>query len=159
MSLSEQSRFELHRGLEEVIGSERAATLMAHLPPTGWADVATKQDLAALEGRMDLRFARIDLRFDGIDQRFDVIDQRFDVIDQRFEAIDQCFEAIDHRFDAIDGRFQTTDQRLEERLQHFETSILLELHRTLVSHLRIVMFGMISSVVAVGGLVIAAVKL
>ena len=152
MSLSEQSRFELHRGLEEVIGSERAATLMAHLPPTGWADVATKQDLAALEGRMDLRFARIDLRFDGIDQRFDVIDQRF-------EAIDQCFEAIDHRFDAIDGRFQTTDQRLEERLQHFETSILLELHRTLVSHLRIVMFGMISSVVAVGGLVIAAVKL
>jgi len=117
MSLSEQSRFELHRGLEEVIGSERAATLMAHLPPTGWADVTTKQDLAALEGRMD------------------------------------------RRFDVIDQRFQTTDQRLEERLQHFETSILLELHRTLVSHLRIVMFGMISSVVAVGGLVIAAVKL
>jgi hypothetical protein len=33
------------------------------------------------------------------------------------------------------------------------------LHQTLLGHLRIVMFGMISSVVAVGGLVFAAMKL
>ena len=29
---------------------------MAYLPPVGWADVATKHDLAALEQRIDLRF-------------------------------------------------------------------------------------------------------
>lgn len=48
MAIDERARHELHRKLEEVLGAEEAATLMAHLPPVGWADVATKQDLAQL---------------------------------------------------------------------------------------------------------------
>lgn len=33
------------------IGEEPADTLVAYLPPVGWADVATKQDLAMVETR------------------------------------------------------------------------------------------------------------
>jgi hypothetical protein len=45
MAVDERSRHELHRRLEETLGAEPAATLMAHLPPVGWAEVATKQDI------------------------------------------------------------------------------------------------------------------
>lgn len=36
------------------MGREPADSLMALLPPVGWADVATKHDLAELERRLEL---------------------------------------------------------------------------------------------------------
>jgi hypothetical protein len=45
MALDERSRHELFLRLEETLGPEAATTLMEHLPPVGWADVATKRDL------------------------------------------------------------------------------------------------------------------
>jgi hypothetical protein len=38
---------------------------MELLPPVGWADVATKHDLLALEGRMDARFESLEGRMDA----------------------------------------------------------------------------------------------
>ena len=52
MAISEESRHHLYLRLEEVLGSEEAATLMEHLPPVGWADVATKRDIDALRDSM-----------------------------------------------------------------------------------------------------------
>jgi hypothetical protein len=85
MAIDERARHELHRKLEEVLGAAEAATLMSHLPPVGWADVATKrdfvllkQDLAQLEERVNMRFDMVDRRFESIYQRFDSMEARFD---------------------------------------------------------------------------------
>ena len=48
MVIDERSRHDLFVKLEQVLGAEEAATLMEHLPPVGWADVATKHDLDQL---------------------------------------------------------------------------------------------------------------
>jgi hypothetical protein len=48
MATSEETRRHLFQRLEEVLGPEEATTLMEHLPPVGWADVATKRDIDAL---------------------------------------------------------------------------------------------------------------
>lgn len=48
MAIDEQARRELYNQLVEAVGSDHARTLMEHLPPLGWADVATKYDLDAL---------------------------------------------------------------------------------------------------------------
>jgi len=67
MVVDERSRHELYRRLEEVLGADAATTLIEHLPPVGWADVATKHDLAQLEERLDGRFTALDNRFDRHD--------------------------------------------------------------------------------------------
>lgn len=62
MEVDDRSRHELVQRLDEVLGPEAADILMSHLPPVGWADVATKRDLDALEERMNLRFERTEER-------------------------------------------------------------------------------------------------
>lgn len=48
MTVDDRTRLNLHRKLEAVLGPEEADTLMAHLPPVTWQDVATKDDLHVL---------------------------------------------------------------------------------------------------------------
>ena len=62
MAIDERARHEMYSGLEEKLGPEVADALMAHLPPVGWADVATKQDLAALAQQ----FEHVNTRFDEL---------------------------------------------------------------------------------------------
>lgn len=59
MAISEEARHELYQALERAIGHEPATTLMEHLPPVGWADVATRRDLDALESRIEVTEARL----------------------------------------------------------------------------------------------------
>jgi hypothetical protein len=44
MAVTESERYELYQVLVEKLGAEGAQTLMEHLPPTGWSEVATKHD-------------------------------------------------------------------------------------------------------------------
>jgi hypothetical protein len=65
MSVNERARHQLFLKLEEVLGSEEAGTLMAHLPPVGFADLATKSDLAQLEERLSVRMESLEHRLNA----------------------------------------------------------------------------------------------
>jgi hypothetical protein len=103
VAISESERLDMHLKLKDVLGEQVANTMINHLPPSGWTDVARKSDM--------------DQRFDFVDQRFEAIDRRFEAIDRRFEVIDRRFEAIDRRFDLIDQRFELLERRLAERFE------------------------------------------
>ncbi|MXW94425.1 MAG: hypothetical protein F4110_11960 [Acidimicrobiaceae bacterium] len=45
MALTHTQRTSMFNTLAEVMGNEDAETLMEHLPPSGWDNVATKDDL------------------------------------------------------------------------------------------------------------------
>ena len=55
MAVHERRRHQLFRRLEEVLGQDEAGTLMEHLPPVGWADVARRSDLERLSDRFDAK--------------------------------------------------------------------------------------------------------
>ncbi len=99
-TIDERARHELYRGAEELFGTERADTLMSLLPPVGWADVATKDDLRQLEdridARMDARFARVDARFANVDVQFANLELRMDT---RFAQVDAKFFELEGRLD------------------------------------------------------------
>lgn len=64
MSITESDRHRLYQRLETILGPDEATTLMEHLPPVGWADVATKRDLEHLASEMDFKFAAVHSRIE-----------------------------------------------------------------------------------------------
>ena len=155
MVLDERARHELFLRLEAALGPESAETLMEMLPPVGWADVATKRDLDALEDRMTLRFDLVDQRFEMIDQRFERIDQRFEMIDQRFELVDRRFEAMEQRFGSLDGQFGS----LEHKLTATFRGELLAQSNFISGQMRTLVMANIGTVLSVAALVLGAAKL
>ena len=116
MPSSEAERFTLHQTLRSLMPEAVADTLMSHLPPSGWSDIARQADLDAQSlrfDRIDAKFVEIDARFDRIDAKFVEIDVRFDCIDAKFVEIDKKFVEIDARFDRIDAMLDHIDARLD----------------------------------------------
>ena len=118
--MDERHRIRFHGWLvQHDLDQEVADAILATMPPYDWHELAAKSDLAQLEQRLDVRFARIDTQFalvqgqfDSVEARFQAFDARFQAADRRFDALDGRFDGVDHRFDALDGRFDRTDNSL-----------------------------------------------
>ncbi|HET7389074.1 MAG TPA: hypothetical protein VFJ19_20690 [Nocardioidaceae bacterium] len=69
MAVEERARRQLQEALMGMIGADETDTLFDHyLPPTGWAGVATKQDLealgASLSAKIDAQGSRLEGKID-----------------------------------------------------------------------------------------------
>ena len=85
MAISDTDRLHMFSGLQKSVGEAVANTLMEHLPPGGWFDVARTGD-----------FDRIEIRLDKLEARFDRLEVRIDRIEARFDnRIDQLTQKID----------------------------------------------------------------
>jgi len=73
MSVDEGRRLLLHDAARQGWGADAALVLMEMLPPTGWGDVATRQQLEAVEERLDLRIDTLEERFES---KLDTLEER-----------------------------------------------------------------------------------
>ena len=72
MAIDERSRHVLFNRLQEILGEEQATVLMEHLPPVGWAEVATKRDLERLESQFSRDLDQLEIRFEAkLDAKID----------------------------------------------------------------------------------------
>jgi tetrahydromethanopterin S-methyltransferase subunit G len=92
MTISETARLDMLSGLRKSVGETVANTLMEHLPPGGWYDVARTGDFDRIETRIDKLEARLDDRIDKLEIRFDKLDARFDKLETRIDGLTQKIE-------------------------------------------------------------------
>ena len=90
MAVDERSRHELYLRLEQTLGTTEADTLMSMLPPVGWADVATKQDLDQLERRLRAELTA-DFRLAILEQTRTML---FGMVASVFTAVSLTYAAV-----------------------------------------------------------------
>ncbi|CCM64827.1 MAG: hypothetical protein WBB59_13660 [Candidatus Microthrix parvicella] len=70
MSITNEDRYNLQERANELLGKKEGTTLMELLPPVGWADVATKNDLdvqtALLDAKLSLLRSDLDTQLSGL---------------------------------------------------------------------------------------------
>lgn len=81
MAATQAQRAALYASLVDSMGEETADTLMDQLPPSGWDQMVTKDDLAGFELRLQAAFtaamAEINVRLAETDVKFAEIGVRF----------------------------------------------------------------------------------
>ena len=61
MSISEAQRFDMQVGLRQQLGDDVANSLMEHLPPSGWSDVARTRDIEFIDKRLGMIEKRMNI--------------------------------------------------------------------------------------------------
>ena len=96
MAISETARLDMLSGLRTHVGEAVANTLMEHLPPGGWYDVARTGDFDRIETRIDKLEARLDDRIDKLEARLDKLEARIDGLEARLDdRIDKLTQKIE----------------------------------------------------------------
>jgi len=86
VTITSDKRHDLYQVLIDILGRDEATTLIEHLPPLGWADVATKRDIDhfALVTRRDLEVevgklrTEVQAEFAGLRNEIAAVEVRFE---------------------------------------------------------------------------------
>jgi hypothetical protein len=136
VEITERARRHLHERAEGSWDEEAADALMAHLPPVGWADVATRADLERLE-------AVLTARFDG----------RLDALGSKMESLGSKMESLESK---LGSKMEGLESRMTAKL-HQEIGVV---RSDMAKQTRAFMAVTLAAVIAVAGLpqVVAALQ-
>ena len=81
--VSDRDRHDLFVALHDNLGTGPTDTLMALLPPVGWADVARRADIEALDQKLTIRIDGLKAHMEGVEAK---VDARFDALLPRLIA-------------------------------------------------------------------------
>jgi|GEM_PF-250715 predicted nuclease with TOPRIM domain len=141
MSVDERALLALHRRLDDVLGTDEAATLMSQLPLTPATELLTKED-----GR------RFDARFTEIDHRFDRVEERLDRVEERLDRVEVRLDRLEDRMDRFETRMMA---KLSEEFAHLDDRVDSAISKAM----RQTVVGTIGVILATAATVLTAVQL
>ncbi|MFN8036939.1 MAG: hypothetical protein U0V73_13470 [Acidimicrobiia bacterium] len=146
MAVDERSRHALYLRLEAMLGAEHAETLMEHLPPVGWADVATKRDV-----EHETALLRSDLERSGSELRREMAELRGELRGEMAELRGEMAE--------LRGEMAELRTGFRTGLESTRFEILAVMRSEMNQQTRAVIMSQIGTVVAVATAVLAAMRL
>jgi hypothetical protein len=119
MAVTEPERYELYQVLVEKLGAEGAQTLMEHLPPTGWSDVATKHDFDHQRAlfRADLDQHRAETRAQLDQHRAETRAQLDQHRAETRAQLDQHCAETSAELQELRGEIRASELRLETKIE------------------------------------------
>jgi hypothetical protein len=131
-TIDERGRHEVYLAFEELLGAERADKVMSMLPPSGWADVARRDDVTREVSllRADMGVLRADMGVLRADVRADMevlrADVHADIEELRGEIgmLRSDMGSMEHRLDA----------RLDRSIAQLTRTLSLGLIAALATH-------------------------
>ena len=119
MAVTESERYELYQVLVEKLGAEGAQTLMEHLPPTGWSEVATKHDFDHQRAlfRADLAQHRADTRAQLDQHRAETRAQLDQHRADTRAQLDQHRAQTSAELQELRGEIRASELRLEAKIE------------------------------------------
>ena len=148
MSVSETRRLELYETLIDRLGDKPAATLMDFLPPGGWENVATKDDLrllgerlTGLRGEMETGFADVHSRIDALDRKIEAgltgVHSRIDGLDSKIDIglaglrgeMETGHTGLQGKIDGLDSKIDGLDSKIDNSLTGLRGEFALAMAR------------------------------
>ena len=148
MSVDERALLALHRRLDDVLGTDEAATLMSQLPLTPATELLTKED----GRRFDARFTEIDHRFDRVEERLDRVEERLDRVEERLDRVEVRLDRLEDRMDRFETRMMA---KLSEEFAHLDDRVDSAISKAM----RQTVVGTIGVILATAATVLTAVQL
>ncbi|GJM39474.1 MAG: hypothetical protein DHS20C19_28410 [Acidimicrobiales bacterium] len=152
MAASESTRLRIRQYLIELMDEEAADAMMESMPPMHWDQLATKDDIARLDGRID----GLSERIGGLGVRMDAFSERMDTFGERMDTFGERMDMLGERMDTFGERIDGVHQSLTLRMGDMATDIRL-LGRavtigaaTIAVTLAVFMIGTIASLIAAG---------
>lgn len=87
MATQESKRLDLYNGLQEVLGTDRAKTLMTYLPAVESNDLLTKAYFDGRLGQVESRMDQLDNRLHRVEGRLEYFDTRFAELGKRIDRV------------------------------------------------------------------------
>ena len=125
MPTDEPIRLRLHQRLTELLDPELADAMMESMPPMRWDQLATKDDIAQLDARMDAQGEALAARIDAATQRMvERIDAQAMHLGRRIDAQSMRLDTrIDAQNHSLVGEMALLEGRLSVR--YIETTRMI----------------------------------
>lgn len=152
--IDERRRNDLYNGLEESLGAERAETLMAFLPPLGWGDVATKQDIASLRQETKQDIALVKASIAGVKQDVALLRQetKQDIASLLQETKQDIASSEDRLKRELKGEIAVVHAELKADIAAQRWAFEASLRSLSWTIIKTFLGGFVASVIAVAGL-------